>query len=410
MQVDGEISQMSNTPEEYCFRIPGVEKVDNKIPTFILLDSDSQNSNSAFFVTTKEKYGSRHFNTTDRVNSKFDPLDAQNIAYWLNDCTGGFLKNGNAFGNADGKSSKLPQQIIDAIDKNHVWETECGSENDPVLGFNVLGKKSYRVTCGVSLLSYTEFMKYKDKLGYMDRLHENASGVVSDPEKTSAVYYGWWLRTPASIDNGARNLCIGTGVPEWRGKLKATRNAKRANCDLAVRPAFYLNRDFFLKFKMDLSVTGRSVKDAMSAQYTRDELAAVGYTEIELQDIFSTDVQILSQTFTDKNGEVLASLKGQTEIKGTSVIRNVSAQPVKVVMFTACYDGENRMVGAQPGSIEPDFSGVMTEIPGNTTVTVSALLQLPQNVDGIMVKQCIWDSYYTMVPLANVFEFKPVVQ
>lgn len=319
VKVDEIVSKLDKTSEEYCFQLEEAETVDYLPPTFILLDSNPENLSSTFFITTKEKYGSRHFNATDRVNSKFDPLDSQSIAYWLNDKTDGFLKNGNSFGNQKGNVSKLPQAVVDHIDFQHSWETECGSEDDLKTGEAVLGGKSYHVTCGVSLLSYTEFMKYKGFLGYRDRVHENASGVVADPEKTSSVYYGWWLRSPAPNTKGEKNLCVGSGVPEWAGKLKATRNAKRANCDLAVRPAFYLNREFFLHTKLNMTTLGIKVKEILAKQYKRSEFVGLGYTKEELDSIFGEE-QHPAPTEVPRNQQ---QLRDQQQLRGQQRRQNL---------------------------------------------------------------------------------------
>ena len=232
------------TPKTGIFHVGGQE--------FILLSS-TKDDNSKFLVMTRDTYGNKNFD--DDNTQKFDPEDSNNIAHWLNN---GFLE----------AEKTLPKEIVDHINKDAEWETEGGhaSGNTPV---------GNTVTCGISLLSQTEYNRFYPKFGIRDNM------TLQDQ--------AWWLRSPFASGAG-NNIIIVCKVsdPVVTGRTIQW----PANRALPVRPVFYLNKDFFKNVKVNAHALGVEVKKAMLKQYTVDELLEAGYSDEEIKMIQDITVPI----------------------------------------------------------------------------------------------------------------------
>lgn len=192
------------TPEENLFSVEGSDK------EFILLDDAN-----GFYVMAKDHYGKRAFDPDG--TQKFNPDDANNIAYWLNH---DFIEKGNGVGN------KLPDEMIQYIIPDRTWFTEGGIPQGDC-------PKDYTVTTGIALMSQLEWKQYSGIFGVIDNI-----GV-----------YGWWLRT-ARGKNGTLNsvLCSMTTAErtgETFGQISSNAN------DYYVRPVFYLQDNFFKEVRLD---------------------------------------------------------------------------------------------------------------------------------------------------------------
>ena len=220
------------TPEQNLFYIEGYP---NK--KFIVLDCDS----SGFLILANEIYGTASFDSDNM--QKFDVNKQNNIAYYLNN---DFLKDDNF----------LPPEIVPYIDYKRVWKTEGGNDSGAC-------PKSYDTVCGVSLLSYTEFLKYYGKIGLFD----------------DAARVNWWLRSPLGGDLKALVVSGGTYTDE--GKLKSA----NASLAMGVRPLFWVNKNFFADVKVNISQLGenitKSIVKNISAQFLKDGKAQ--YNDYELK-------------------------------------------------------------------------------------------------------------------------------
>ena len=228
-----------NTPEDNIFRIEGSDK------EFILLDSED-----GFYVLAKDQYGKRAFDPD--ATQKFDPQDENNIAYWLNH---DFLENGNGVGN------KLPDEIIRYIDTEREWFTEGGfpSGNCP---------EDYTVTCGVTLMSQTEWIKYIDKFGVSDDI-----GV-----------YGWWLRTPRGKNGGTNMVICSMTTAERIGQTFGQDSSNSSQ--YYVRPAFVLKDEFFKEVRLDK--IGNNVGAALAEHFEVSDFqgeGTLGYEDSFLRSI-----------------------------------------------------------------------------------------------------------------------------
>ncbi len=226
-------SGKDNSPKENVFRIIGTDM------EFILLDT-SENQESKFLLMAKSYFPKRSYGK----NQRFDPEDPGNIAYFLNN---EFLEEGIKDGFTK-KLYKLPQEVVESIDKNHVWETEAGKAtgNCP---------ESYTFKAGISLLSQTEFLKYQSKIGMIDEFSNL---------KDSPTFVGWWTRTGSET---SEMICIRpvTGKTQTYGWASG-------DAGLNFRPLFWVDIDFFKNVKIDIETAGENVKAEIKKYYSVDEL------------------------------------------------------------------------------------------------------------------------------------------
>lgn len=237
---------------------------------FILLN-DYNDGKSSFFVMTNDCYGKYPFD--EDSTQKFDVNDENNIGYFLNN---EFLTEGN-------EEKKLPETVINHIDKEHVWNTEAGFPNGNC-------PDSYSFTAGVSLISKTEYLKYSKKIGW---------------------YVGaeWWLRTVRALNGAGDSVFVMSHDSSDMGNLWP----RSASVGCAVRPVFYLDNDFFKDVK--ISNAGSNVTDMIRKRYSVKELinGEAGYTIDELK---SMGVAVQPEAKDVKmygNGGVNITLQGSYE-------------------------------------------------------------------------------------------------
>lgn len=250
-----------NTPKKNILVFDGEER------EYILLDWN-QNETSTFFVMTKEIFPKRAFD--EDSTQKFDIEDPNNIGYWLNH---DFWQSGT-----------LSEEVLSSIDQTHVWETEAGNPNGNC-------PEGYLTTCGISLMSQTEWKRYYPQIGLRDDL--------------AAHLTGWWTRTGRGVTGSKSSMLI---VKSQDAELGRT-NTWESNNPMYVRPVFYLNRDIFLKKKIDLEKTGARVKRALYTTYTSEELQAAGYSETERRQLeqyyLSEDENIVIQLDKEWLGNII---------------------------------------------------------------------------------------------------------
>ena len=241
-------------PNEFCFEVDG--------KTFVLLDT-FDNDKSAYYVTTVDAYGDMQTITNGAIPvGKKINYDAYKSDEFLN---GDFLTKGNNFtalGNDTTTYYKLPQGIIDNINKNHVWWRFV---NDYRKKNGV--QSTYKT--GVSLLSWTDFSAYAQRIGQLD--------VFSDANVKDAEVM--FLRDTNNWGGNSAVTVFGTG--KYEEKCIYVENQSETPYGL-LRPAFYLKKDFFRTVKLDLSQTGESVLNVMRGRYSVEDLASI-YTVAELE-------------------------------------------------------------------------------------------------------------------------------
>lgn len=221
-----------NTPKENLFC---TQNAPDK--RFVLLDSDSE----GYLVLSEDICLLKEFDPDG--TQKFDTADKNNIAYYLNN---DFLKE-----------NYIPDEIIKYIDFDREWKTEGGSSNGNC-------PKEYSQRCGVSLLSYTEFLKYYNKFGM----------------QCESLKQDWYLRTPLAGEAADSGITAG-GTYSSEGKLQKSITSIKQG----IKPVFWLKKDFFKNVKLNVIFTGENVTKLIRKEYRLEKMKKqpVGYSDYELK-------------------------------------------------------------------------------------------------------------------------------
>lgn len=238
---------------------------------FMLLDTDLESTTSRFFVIGSANYGAGPIHNAGDNSFSWDPTDVNTLSGYLNNTwinAGGPTTTEKPVGSASGAAIyTLVPQIKNYIDTNHVWAMP---------GYDGLTTaEKTTITCGVTVLSRDEHEAHKEKIGYVGDTaanHSNQNWLLRSPQ-TAAATNGLYI----SSSTGNRGAATITGTYRFR-------------------PCFWLGVDFFKNVKLDLANTGSEVINAIKENYTRDELAEVGYTDDELNSIFVTVDNALTTT------------------------------------------------------------------------------------------------------------------
>lgn len=220
------------TPSENLFYIEG--HADKK---YIMLDSDKD----GFLVLANDICTTSAFDADNM--QKFDVNKESNIAYYLNNT---LLKD----------ETLMPQEFVPYIDDGREWKIEGGADNGGC-------PSAYSQMCAVSLLSYTEFLKYINKIGLQD----------------DKARVNWWLRSPLGSDT--KKVVISGGTYADEGKLKSS----NASLAMGVRPLFWLDKSFFADVKINIADAGANVKKTLCANLAVDFVknGKAGYNDYELK-------------------------------------------------------------------------------------------------------------------------------
>ncbi len=261
---------------------------------FVLLDT-FDNAESAYYVTTTDAYGDMETISGDDISQVSNPTGKQiNYDAYKSDAflNGDFLTKGNNFtslGNDTTTYYKLPQGIVDNINKNHVWKRFV---NDAQYGAGA--PREY--TTGVSLLSWTDFTTYVRKIGVRDVF--NDSNVAS----TAGKYY--YLRDSHAW--GGNGAVMMFGDNDTNSSVAVYGNQWGMKYGL-LRPAFYLKKNFFKNTSVDLSTVGENVKTAIRKVCTDGDLLRL-YSAEECKAYFNIESSIKVTTAV-RSGAELTNVK-----------------------------------------------------------------------------------------------------
>lgn len=293
-------NQVASTPAENKFKIGDKE--------YILLDTTTDNE-SKFFVMEESVTDKAYFDS-EHYDIGFDPSDANNIAYYLNN------------------SYTVDSVIKEYINNNHLWLTEAGYGDSSC-------PTDYTVECGINLMSVQEWYQYAGKFGYAP---------------TSSASNTWWLRTPGANIDTIRYISTQTGKSLHTYTNKEERG---------IRPVYYLNSDFFKKVKP--TSIGANVLKAINQTYSIDELLFGGvYTKADLIDLGIYDAKgnaVISEAeLTNTEGTLLASPENQQNLN-LQIIRKIDSP---FTAYFAIYDKTNALI-----------SCAISDIEANTTFNIS---------------------------------------
>ena len=275
---------IGDSPAENIFSVDGRR--------FILLD---KNENGDYFVMADEEYGQsseRNFDADiklEKLTSEdwgFNPQNSGSLAYKINNSASGLL-SGNA-NNAlsftdtytgDKTPKVIPESMLDDL-LEHDWEIEAFYPDSAIHPNNMVAQSwidsqaamsqnaEKTVKAKLSYLSYTEFMQYKDKIGFKNY----------DSDDITA---GMYLRTPFGYVRGTKNSTtyrLGNMQIRFKddksGLCFSAVNAKDASKTM-VRPVMWLKADFFKNNKIDLRNAGANVLAEMHSLYTESDLSDI---------------------------------------------------------------------------------------------------------------------------------------
>ncbi len=285
---------------DYVFSVAGKK--------FVLLDTDDEGN---YFILAEDEYGKYAYSTAYDSNQtietrtgtgdfvpgpaydmvyddwKFNTENPTSIGYWLNH---DFWSDGNG-------SFHLPDVI-----KEHVIEADWAVEGyKPIISWtasnygsdgsqraqafvDTINEPGYTVRGKISLLSYTEYKQYQNIIGWM---------------YCSVGWDGFMLRTPDALitaDNSTR-LIYKFGSVQVRNRTSGAdqsapmlivNNDTPSAANFYVRPAMWLDKDFFKTVAIDLESAGTIVKNEI-AENTLADLSVI-YSDEELE-LLGFDVQ-----------------------------------------------------------------------------------------------------------------------
>lgn len=334
---DGRISAQS--PENEF-----VSKNDDGEFTYSLLNTDIKDGDVAFLVFSNDNYGdvstvSEIFHT----NNTFNPDDKTNIAHWLN----------NEFLNGEGSAQNGNKSVFDQTAAQYAlvndWYVEgngCG-ENANYKTTSVT-QNDYTATCKIALLSYSEYLKYHDKIGYKATSTIASSGdrtLLRSPHTGRAYTMKFFGSGTGSISN--QNMANELNSD---GSVKNEYSFYFETNPVVIRPVMYLSVDYFKNAK--LAKAGENVKKTIRENIPKSELLGL-YTEDELVSILG-----YSSDSTDVSDAVVYGIAAVGETLGVYYDESTLPENAKVTVRWYVSDSADD-AGKQ------EFEGIRCTIPSN---------------------------------------------
>lgn len=347
---------VETTPDAYKFAIGEKE--------FILLDGVNSTNDDGQFVMLANSYDNTSLiwyenlvlNATEFI---YDPSDKNSIASKIN----------NEYLN-----TIIPADMSSYV-KSHRWW------NEPIRttssGTVLYSKGAFATDSKLALLSYTEYVKNADRIGYTS-LHESKPSLLRTPQFN---WNGPKLGNPRVAyisynENKIGTLDIGN----------ATDKTKYGSYQ-AKSIGFYLNPSFFAEQKVDFTSANTEViailKEALKDK-SASELAEMGYTAEQIGYISDAKIgKVAMYGFTKgDNGTI------------TFTCKNMTSDAVSFIPAAAAYDN-----GAMVGVYVADTA---VEIHAGETKEVTVTLSTSGNAQ---IKVFAWDKT-NLTPYAPVAEVK----
>ncbi len=351
------IEQQNSNPD-YIFRLEG--------KGFVMLD-DYANTEATFYITTTDAYGdainssqsSKEGVPTGKAVSAHGIYTAASDGSSMAQMLTSYGNSYSFFGEKEDKdkSYALPGGIVD-----YATEKIAYPFHSP---YWLRSKHFYSSpqTGGIWMLAWDDFIKYSDRLGYKDNLFD-----------VGGTYY--FLRDGSPVQGWHTN-CVVTD----QGKSTTVSGGKGV-----VRPAFFLNEEFFKNVKLDsLESTGKGVLEAMRSRYSIEDLSH----------LYSTG-ELVSAGFKSKDGnnsnlmvsEKTAELKGATDISVNVSVKNEAETAKKAVTLLRAYDDKGKLVEAEMISVTAE-AGAITSVKHNLKAltkykdaeNLSAMLWIVSDID-----------------------------
>ncbi len=343
---------------------------------FVLLE-EFNNDEQTYYVTTTDSYGSANvYSVADKttlVGKKFSAFgtfigsgetETNNLMYHI-------MNGGNDYAGVSGDSTKyaLPEGVVNNIYNDTVWNR---------YRFSRWSGQPETVIYPINMLSQTDMKTYEGILGYKDNVFEKG-GAYYLLRDTSENAVGWFDASVVSNDGKSLQLNQQTDS-EDTGRPKGTP---------LVRPAFYLSGDFFKNVKIDIETAGRDIIDIMKAKYYVEDLAALGYAEVDLENAgFRYKINM---------GTISAStILGAAAVTVNVPLSNANGTDKLVTLMLDVYDANGKVVGLDIQDVI--IPGAVGGVPGTTTATCTATVAGSSGTSAMVM---LWNGLDDMVPLTK---------
>ena len=245
------------TPDTYTFQVKGSGRI------FSLL-KETEDDASKYFISAVDEYGTGAYDMKNQ-QPVFDPESKDNIAWMLNHVLTG---KEEGWPGLSSQPLLLPAELVPYIDMEHQWLTEATIDTTDTTKAVRVSPDDYVVTCGVAMLSLTEYREVVDRIGYQDK-------------RASADMF---FRTSRGDVARAVMLSLFNKASDAAHGRIASVDGNAGSNKVAFRPVFYLNNDFFSLVALDVKTMGDTIKETIMKNYTVDQLGDL-YTKEELEKI-----------------------------------------------------------------------------------------------------------------------------
>ena len=205
-------------------------EIDGK--SFTLLDSTESDS-SRYFVIANDTYGNYSYNFGGQWGQSWVNQTFYTFAHYMN---------------GTGSNLGLPENVKEHIDNNHYWLSE-----QPV---NVpkSGMYQFAVKTGIAVPSAAELFEYGPKIS-----------------KLSGDYAWFWTRTPSG--DGTSTVSASDRMVIVNPAAQFVLDATIYSNSGAIRPVFYLDKDFFKTVK--IGNAGANLIEQIKQDYSSGELESL---------------------------------------------------------------------------------------------------------------------------------------
>ena len=332
---------------------------------FVLLE-EFDNDVQKYFVTTTDSYGTANFTDSNgRMAYKSYTAYGQ-YSNEENNLGANLMGEGNDYYGLveDPAKTAIPAGIINNIYENALWGRYVNSDWSGTPYW--VGKTT---SAPIQMLSYSDFLKYPTILGWKDNVFvmDGTNYIIRD----ACAAKGAWS-TNCVISNEGKST-------EVTGAISL------------VRPAFYLETDFFKNVAINLDTAGSVVLATMKDKYYAEDLMHL-YPISKLEEMGFTRRMFMKATWTEKNGGAV-EMDTATSLKANVTVTNTNDKEQKAVLILAVYNKDNKLV--------------KMDIKTGITISASDDTEISCTVDGITAasgnraRVMLWDSLDEMTPLVE---------
>ena len=350
---------VETTPDAYKFAIGEKE--------FILLDGVNSTNNDGQFVMLANSYDNtsliwyENLVTTgdDATGFIYDPSDVNSIAAKINNEYFDMI---------------IPADMTSYVKLHRWWNEPIRTTSS---GTVLYQKPAFATNSKLALLSYTEYVKNADRIGYTS-LHKSKPSLLRTPQ------FNWNGPKP-----GNPRVAYISYNENKIGTLDISNVSDKTKYGSyqAKSIAFYLNPAFFAEQKVDFTSANTEViavlKEALKGK-SAGELVGMGYTTEQIGYISDAKIGKVAM-YGFKKGE-----NGTI----TFTCKNMTSDDVSFIPAAAAYDN-----GAM---ISVYFANSAVEIPAGETKEVTVTLSTSGNAQ---IKVFAWDKT-NLTPYAPVAEVK----